>query len=106
MTINEGARDFLLAHDHDREHLLIRGKVQGVFYRGWTVETALGLGLTGWVRNLRNGDVEALVQGAPEIVARFIAAAHDGPRAAQVTSIEESVAPVSFLHGFEQRETI
>ncbi|MBO9671756.1 MAG: acylphosphatase [Sphingobium sp.] len=84
-------------------HLLISGRVQGVFYRGWTVETATGLGLTGWVRNLRNGDVEALVQGPVEVVERFIEMAHAGPRAARVQGVEASVAPVGFLHGFEQR---
>lgn len=86
-------------------HLLISGRVQGVFYRGWTVETATGLGLTGWVRNLNSGDVEALVQGPIEAVERFIELAHSGPRAARVQAVEASVAPVSFLHGFEQRGT-
>ena len=87
-------------------HLIISGKVQGVFYRGWSVETALSLGLTGWVRNRTNGDVELLVQGRPEPVARFIELAHFGPSAAQVTAITAEEAPVSFIHGFEQRATI
>lgn len=87
-------------------HLTISGKVQGVFYRGWSVETALSLGLTGWVRNCMNGDVELLVQGLPDPVERFIELAHYGPSAAQVTAIAASEVPVSFIHGFEQRATV
>ena len=87
-------------------HLTISGKVQGVFYRGWSVETALSLGLTGWVRNRMNGNVELLVQGLPELVERFIELAHYGPSAAQVTGISTDEVPVSFIHGFEQRATV
>lgn len=87
-------------------HLTISGTVQGVFYRGWSVETALSLGLTGWVRNRMNGDVELLVQGLPDPVARFIELAYYGPSAAQVTAIAEEEVPVSFIHRFEQRATV
>lgn len=44
-------------------HLMIHGRVQGVWYRAWAVETARQLGLAGWVRNRSNGCVEALVEG-------------------------------------------
>ena len=55
--------------------LTARGRVQGVFYRDWTVETAAALGLAGWVRNLPDGTVE----GPQAAVDRMIAAMHDGP---------------------------
>ncbi|QGP78443.1 acylphosphatase [Sphingobium sp. CAP-1] len=86
-------------------HLMIHGRVQGVWYRGWTVETARGLGLTGWVRNCADGCVEALVQGEAEAVARFIALAQDGPVAAQVARIDAADATVEVLDGFRKRPT-
>ncbi|MGA1498153.1 MAG: acylphosphatase, partial [Steroidobacteraceae bacterium] len=55
--------------------LHIQGRVQGVFYRQWTVETATGLGLQGWVRNRSDGTVEAQVQGDEAAVESFIEAA-------------------------------
>lgn len=66
----------------------IAGRVQGVGFRYWTEETATGLALTGWVRNRRDGTVEALLSGAPEDVAEMLRRCHRGPRAAQVTSVE------------------
>jgi acylphosphatase len=86
-------------------HLIIKGHVQGVFYRAWTVETAMALGLTGWVRNRMGGDVEALVQGDPAIVARFIEAAWRGPSAARVEHVDEREAEPVQIGGFSQRET-
>ena len=55
-----------------RRHLTITGKVQNVFYRDWMVEQAESLGLDGWVRNRADGSVEAVVQGAPEMVEAMI----------------------------------
>ena len=69
-------------------HLRIHGRVQGVFYRGWAVETARGLGLTGWVRNRRDGTVEAVVQGEEAAVQRFVELARSGPPAARVEGVE------------------
>jgi len=66
----------------------VRGHVQGVWYRGWTVETAGALGLDGWVRNRSDGSVEALFHGAGRAVASMIAACHEGPSAARVTKVE------------------
>ncbi|WHO37259.1 acylphosphatase [Sphingobium sp. AP49] len=86
-------------------HLMIHGRVQGVFYRNWTVETARGLGLAGWVRNRMDGSVEALVQGDADAVDRFIALAQDGPPAAQVARIEATDAPVEALSSFEKKPT-
>ena len=86
--------------------LVIHGRVQGVFYRGWTVQTARSLGLTGWVRNRRDGTVEAMAQGDEEAVGRFIERAHEGPASAHVVRIEVSDAVVAEgLASFRQEPT-
>ena len=88
-------------------HLIIKGKVQGVWYRGWTVSRAQALELAGWVRNLSNGDVEAWVQGPDEAVRRLIEDTHIGPPAAHVTQVEVGEVEVDpVLAGFEQRATV
>lgn len=84
-------------------HLLILGRVQGVFYRNWTVETARSLGLTGWVRNRMDGSVEVLVQGGADAIDHFMALAQDGPPAARVTQIEPTDMPVEALAKFEKK---
>lgn len=87
-------------------HLMIQGRVQGVWYRAWTVETARELGLTGWVRNRMDGCVEALVQGEEAAVDRFTALAHEGPPAAQVARIDATETPPEPLGLFEKRPTV
>lgn len=87
-------------------HLYIHGTVQGVFYRGWAVDTARRLGLVGWVRNRRDGCVEALVQGDAAAVERFIAQALTGPARATVERIEEAEAALDAnLADFRQEAT-
>jgi acylphosphatase len=83
----------------------ITGRVQGVWYRGWTEETARDLGLVGWVRNRSDGSVEALFQGPPDAVGRMIAACHDGPPAARVTGVAHQTAPPVDDTAFRQRPT-
>jgi len=76
--------------------LLVKGKVQGVAYRISAQREAQRLGLRGWVRNRRDGDVEALVSGPAEAVFRLIEWCNDGPPAASVTRVEateENVIP-------------
>jgi len=88
-------------------HLSIHGRVQGVFYRGWAVEAARGLGLVGWVRNRSDGSVEAVVQGHEEAVEQFVALAKSGPPAARVERIEASDTAVeNDLAGFRQEATV
>ena len=67
--------------------LRITGQVQGVGYRIWMTRTAASLGLRGWVRNRRDGSVEALVAGAPEAVSAMIEASRKGPFGAHVTGV-------------------
>jgi acylphosphatase len=71
-----------------RAHLLIQGRVQGVFYRAFTEETARSLGLKGWVRNTPGGEVEAVLEGERKDIERAIELCHQGPPAAHVTDID------------------
>jgi acylphosphatase len=86
-------------------HLTILGRVQGVFYRNWAVERATGLNLAGWVRNRMDGSVEALAEGPEEAVEQFIALAHEGPPAANVTRIDVAVVDVAGFGSFQKRPT-
>lgn len=62
-----------------RVHLVIHGKVQGVFYRASARERAEEFGLVGWVRNNRDGSVEVVAEGEKEDLREFIAWCHRGP---------------------------
>lgn len=85
-------------------HLLIHGRVQGVYYRASARDMATQLGLSGWVRNRSSGEVEAIVSGPEQAVERFIDWARQGPPAATVTHID--ITPAEIQHGcFEQQPT-
>jgi acylphosphatase len=71
---------------------IIRGRVQGVGYRAWTEYRALELGLGGFVRNRRDGTVEAVFAGPQEAVAAMIEACRGGPPGARVIAVDESEA--------------
>ena len=71
-----------------RAHLRIYGLVQGVFFRSSMRRIALKLGLTGWVRNLPDGSVEAVVEGPKDKVEELIRWAHRGPPLARVERVE------------------
>ena len=85
--------------------LLITGRVQGVFYRGWAVETAQTLGVVGWVRNLRTGEVELVATGSADAVDALIERCRQGPSAARVDDIAIEELPVEPHQGFNQRPT-
>ena len=72
-----------------RVHLIIHGYVQGIFYRASTRETALSLGLSGWVRNMTDGSVEALFEGPVENLHNAIEWCRQGPPGAKVSKIDE-----------------
>jgi acylphosphatase len=71
-----------------RAHLLIGGRVQGVFYRVSCAYEAQRLGLGGWVRNLPDGRVEAAAEGPREAVERFVEWCRHGPPHARVEGVE------------------
>ena len=73
--------------------VVIHGRVQGVWYRGWTEDTATALGLSGWVRNRRDGTVEALFVGEKAVVETMIDRCNGGPSAARVDQIERFSVP-------------
>ncbi len=71
--------------------VVIHGRVQGVWYRGWTERNATDLGLSGWVRNRRDGTVEALFVGAGDRVQDMIRRCNEGPPPARVDQVERFV---------------
>lgn len=84
--------------------LLIRGRVQGVGYRAWFVAEAERRRLAGWVRNRRDGSVEALILAPAESLRELIEASRRGPRAAMVSEVavsEESVPDGEAGPGFD-----
>ncbi|HYG91612.1 MAG TPA: acylphosphatase [Azospirillum sp.] len=83
----------------------IFGRVQGVWYRGWTVDRATELGLSGWVRNRADGTVEALFAGPVSQVEAMLAVCREGPPAAVVRDIAVESADDPGDRGFEQRPT-
>jgi acylphosphatase len=86
-------------------HLLIIGRVQGVAYRMSMADEAERLCVTGWVRNRRSGDVEAVVQGAPDAVGAIIEWAKRGPSLAFVREVRIDEAEGTFT-SFEMRPTL
>lgn len=85
--------------------LLIAGRVQGVGYRDWLVAAATAQGLDGWVRNLRDGRVEALLAGAEGAVDSVLGACHAGPRHARVEAIDAVPADPPAEPGFRRLPT-
>jgi acylphosphatase len=90
-----------------RRRLVVTGRVQNVFYRDWFVEQAQALGLDGWVRNRADGSVEAVVEGASEMVDAIVARAREGSPASRVEDVATTDdAPHETLTGFEKRPTL
>jgi Acylphosphatases len=85
-------------------HLLITGRVQGVGFRFYFERTARLHGVTGWVRNRRDGSIEAVIQGADDAVSAVIGWAQRGPRSAQVAHVAVRETDGSYAT-FEIRDT-
>jgi acylphosphatase len=73
-------------------HVIVRGFVQGIGYRAWTESTALARRLEGWVRNRRDGTVEAVFAGPAGVVEEMIAACRRGPSFARVDAVDVAEA--------------
>jgi acylphosphatase len=84
-------------------HVFVSGRVQGVFFRPWTEDTARELGLKGWVRNLPDGRVEAVFEGEKSKVERMVELCRKGPPHAKVERLHVSGEAPSGLGGFEVR---
>lgn len=91
-------------NDRVTRRLVVRGRVQGVFYREAMRQEAERLGVAGWVRNCRDATVEAVVQGPVSAVEAMIAWARRGPPDARVAGVEVGEAAGEFT-GFEKRPT-
>ncbi len=88
------------------KHLIVTGRVQGVGYRAWFAGSARQAGLKGWVRNRRDGSVEAVIAGDANAIELFLALCWEGPSASRVDAIETTDTLIPDLEGFERRETV
>lgn len=84
-------------------HFRVRGQVQGVFYRASSEAIALRLGLSGWVRNCENGDVELIACGTVQQLDELEKWLWQGPSRARVTAVQRTPAALQTFHGFEVR---
>lgn len=85
--------------------VVVSGRVQGVWFRAWTEQEARALGLDGWVRNRRDGTVEAVLSGDEAVVETMIKALWEGPPLAQVTAIDRFEHSETIRRGFEVKST-
>lgn len=88
-----------------RRRVVVSGVVQGVFFRDSCRMEAGAAGVSGWVRNLPDGRVEAVFEGAPEAVGRLVAWCGHGPAEAVVEEVRTVEEPPEGLTGFEVRHT-
>jgi acylphosphatase len=86
--------------------LRISGRVQGVAYRAWAERQAAQLSLSGWIRNRRDGSVEAVLCGNEDAVRNMVERCHRGPPLAQVAAISQEVEPSAPEPGFRQLPTL
>jgi acylphosphatase len=105
-SINGGTR--LMIEEITVRRVFVRGRVQGVGFRAWVAETAAARGLAGWVRNRRDGSVEAVFAGPAARVTAMIDACEQGPLMARVASVtSEEASPVDLdLRNTTQRFSV
>ena len=86
--------------------IIIQGRVQGVWFRGWMIQQVNRLNIRGWVRNRRDGSVEALISGPLVEVDEMISACRQGPPVAHVTSLTEESCDPPEAEGFHGLPTV
>jgi acylphosphatase len=86
-----------------RRRVIVRGRVQGVFFRDTVCRGARECGVTGWVANRADGTVEAVLEGDPHAVEAMIGLCRRGPRGAEVESVDVVEEPPEGLYGFSVR---
>jgi acylphosphatase len=89
--------------DRTRAHVFVSGRVQGVYYRANTRDTARDHGVDGWVRNLDDGRVEAVFEGPREAVESMVEWCHEGSPRADVSDVSAEYGEPEGLEGFEIR---
>lgn len=92
-----------MSDDLVRRHVVVRGRVQGVFFRDSTREQAESEGVAGWVANRGDGGVEAVFEGASDEVERMVEFCRSGPSSADVDDVEVSDEEPEGLSGFDVR---
>jgi acylphosphatase len=92
-----------MTRSEDALRLVVRGQVQGVFFRDSCRREAVRLGIRGWVRNRDDGAVEAELAGPPAALEQLVRWAHHGPPRASVSTVEATPAADPGTVGFEVR---
>jgi acylphosphatase len=89
-------------NDLTRVHIRVRGRVQGVGFRAFVLQSATMIGLTGWVRNVGYNQVETIAEGPRPILERFLEVVKTGPRASRVDEADvEWETPTGEFHRFD-----
>lgn len=86
-----------------RRRVVVHGRVQGVFFRETARRRALAAGLSGWIRNVADGTVEAVFEGEPPAVERLVDFCREGPRGARVEWVDVAAEEPESLDGFDVR---
>ncbi|WP_227131391.1 acylphosphatase [Halorubellus salinus] len=89
--------------DRTRAHVFVSGRVQGVFFRDTTRQTAQAEGVDGWVRNLDDGRVEAVFEGEHAAVEAMVSFCHEGSPAARVDDVDVEYGDPEGVDGFRVR---
>jgi len=92
-----------MARERVRRRVIVRGNVQGVFFRDSCRREARSRGVAGWVANRPDGAVEAAFEGEPDAVRALVSWCREGPRSADVESVDEASEEPEGLSGFRVR---